>query len=105
MFWESDSFSGTFPLAILLVRLFSWLPAYRILMVWVYDRTGSLLVTMLMHAVYSASKLIMVPLGLALVLNLIYESVSAIALWIVVAAVYRRQTLPRQARKTLLVKG
>jgi hypothetical protein len=29
-------------------------PAYRVLMVWVYDRTGSLLVAMLMHARLSA---------------------------------------------------
>ena len=43
MFWEPGSFSGAFPLALLLVKLFSWLPAYRVLMVWVYDRTGSLL--------------------------------------------------------------
>jgi hypothetical protein len=31
------------------VLLFSWLPPYRVLMVWVYDRTESLLVAMLMH--------------------------------------------------------
>jgi len=49
LFWESDSFSGAFPLALLLVRLFSWLPAYRVLMTWVYDRTESLLVVILMH--------------------------------------------------------
>ena len=49
LFWEPGSFSGALPLALLLVRLFSWLPAYRVLMVWVYDRTGSLLVAMLMH--------------------------------------------------------
>src|ERR1051326_5650485 len=41
MFWERDSFSGALPLALLLVRLFAWLPAYRVLMVWVYDRMGS----------------------------------------------------------------
>jgi membrane protease YdiL (CAAX protease family) len=50
LFWEGDSFAGVFPLALLLVRLFSWLPAYRVLMVWVYDRTESLLVVILMHA-------------------------------------------------------
>ncbi len=29
--------------------LFSWLLPYRVLIVWVYDRTQSLLVAMLMH--------------------------------------------------------
>jgi membrane protease YdiL (CAAX protease family) len=50
LFWESNTFSGQiFPFLLLVVRLFSWLPAYRILMVWVYSRTESLLVTILMH--------------------------------------------------------
>jgi len=31
------------------VMLFSWLLPYRVLIVWVYDRTQSLLVVMLMH--------------------------------------------------------
>ena len=31
------------------------LPAYRVLMVWVYDRTGSLLVAILMHASLTAT--------------------------------------------------
>lgn len=39
------------------------LPAYRVLMVWVYDRTGSLPVVMLMHASLSASTLILQPLA------------------------------------------
>jgi membrane protease YdiL (CAAX protease family) len=44
--------SGTVPSALLVgVLLFGWLPPYRILMVWVYDRTQSLLVVMLMHLV------------------------------------------------------
>jgi membrane protease YdiL (CAAX protease family) len=47
---DSGSFSATLPLALLLARVFSWLPAFRLLMVWVYDHTGSLLVAMLMHA-------------------------------------------------------
>ena len=48
----SDPTPGTLPMAIFLVgTLFTWLPAYRILMVWVYERTdGSLLLAMLMSA-------------------------------------------------------
>src|SRR5205814_8067115 len=46
-FWEGDTLSGALPLALLLARLFACLPAYRVLRVRVYDRTGSLLVAML----------------------------------------------------------
>jgi membrane protease YdiL (CAAX protease family) len=86
LFWESDSFSGALPLALLLARLFSWLPAYRVLMVWVYDRTESLLVAMLMHVSLVASLTIIEPslTGGAL---LTYILVRAAVLWAVVAAV------------------
>jgi membrane protease YdiL (CAAX protease family) len=86
MFWESDSFSGTFPLAILLVRLFSWLPAYRILMVWVYDRTESLLVVMLMHVSLVAAMIFFDPplTGWGL---LTYLLARAAVLWVIVATV------------------
>jgi membrane protease YdiL (CAAX protease family) len=48
----SNAPSGALPLALLLpVLLFTWEPAYRVLMVWVYQRTnGSLLLAMLMSA-------------------------------------------------------
>jgi membrane protease YdiL (CAAX protease family) len=48
----SNASSGALPLALLLpALLFTWQPAYRILMVWVYERTdGSLPVAMLMSA-------------------------------------------------------
>ena len=86
LFWESDSFSGALSLALLLGRLFSWLPAYRVLMVWVYDHTDSLLVAMLMHVSLVASTVILEPplTGGSL---LIYILVRAAVLWVVVAAV------------------
>lgn len=87
LFWESGSFSGVFPLAILFGRLFSWLPAYRVLMVWVYDHTGSLLVAVLMHASLAASQFVLFPMTLAGVGLLTWLLVWAAALWIVVAAV------------------
>jgi uncharacterized protein len=37
------------------------LPAYRVLMVWLYDHTASLLLAMLMHAVLSASTIALQP--------------------------------------------
>ena len=42
IFWSTGP-SGALPLVVLLVQLFAWLPAFRVLMVWVYDHTGSLL--------------------------------------------------------------
>ncbi len=79
-FWASSSFAAGF-----LVFYVVALPAYRVLLVWVYDRTGSLLVAMLMHASLSASTLILQPpaTGASLTWNL----VLAAALWVVVAAV------------------
>jgi len=51
--------AGLIPLIILLmVRLITHLPAFRILMTWIYDRTQSLLITILMHMSLTASALI-----------------------------------------------
>ena len=65
------------------------LTAYRVLMVWVYDRTGeSMLVAMLMHASYTACALILTPLALAGVAFLAVTSSQGPAiLWVFVAAV------------------
>ena len=85
--WGSGSSSGALSLVLFLfVALFSFLPPYRLLMVWVYDRTESLLVSMLMHASLTASVLILGPLAISGVPLLAYDLVLAAALWIVVAA-------------------
>lgn len=63
------------------------LPAYRVLMVWVYDGSGSILVPMLMHASLIASTLyILLPpaQGAPLVA---YYLVLAAALWVVALAI------------------
>ena len=86
-FWGSGVASEALPLAIFLpVLLFTWLPAFRVLIVWVYDRTESLLVAMLMHVSLVASNAILVPLvtGVALVT---FDLVWAAVLWVVVGAV------------------
>ncbi|HPL14492.1 MAG TPA: CPBP family glutamic-type intramembrane protease [Candidatus Aminicenantes bacterium] len=63
------------------------LPAYRVLLVWVYDRTGeNLPVIMLMHAFLSAGTLIFQPAA-AGVISLIWNSALGLVLWIVVAVV------------------
>jgi membrane protease YdiL (CAAX protease family) len=80
--------TGELSLAIVMpVLLFSFLPPYRVLMVWVYDRTGSLLVAMLMHASLVASLVISTPQGIAGVPFVTWYIVCAAVLWVVVAAV------------------
>lgn len=68
------------------VLLFSFLPPYRVLMVWVYDRTQSLLVAMLMHASLIAGTLILQPqaVGATAVTS---DLVLAAVWWLAVAAV------------------
>ena len=87
--WSSGSPSGALSMPHLLHSiLFSVgvLPAYRALMVWVYDRTRSLLAAMLMHASLTTSNVIFVPLaaGASLVT---WPLVVAAVLWLVLAAV------------------
>lgn len=55
LFWEENSFNETDAFILLVARLFSWLPAYRILMVYIHDRTRSLLAIILMHLSLVAS--------------------------------------------------
>jgi membrane protease YdiL (CAAX protease family) len=87
LFSRSDSFAGALPLALLLLQLFSWLPAYRVLMVWAYDRTGSLLVAILMHVSLAATSIILSPPAMSDMQSLINILVSAATWWLLVAAV------------------
>jgi uncharacterized protein len=91
-FWSSGSPSGTLSLSLLLTSLiFSLgiLPAYRILMVWAYDRSGSLLVAMLMHLSLTASNVIFGPPSMAGATGPAWSTALAAGFWIVVAAVAR----------------
>ncbi len=88
-FWSSGDASGALSLPLLLHSLFfsvAILPAYRVLMVWVYDRTRSLLVAMLMHTSLIISNVILVPSATGVHL-VNWSLVLAAALWVVVAAV------------------
>ena len=85
-FWKEDTFSAALPLILLLGQLFSWLPPYRILMVWVYDRTDSLLLSVLMHASLMGSLNALVPAELTGLSLLTWILTWAAALWLVVGA-------------------
>jgi uncharacterized protein len=89
--WVGGTYSGALPLDLFLTLSFfsgvAQLTAYRVLMVWVYDRTESLLVATLMHASLTASTIfIFTPLATG-VSFLTYSWVLAAAFWLVVAAV------------------
>ena len=106
-FWGSGDSSGALSLSLLLPPCLFYvgvLPAYRVLMVWVYDRTGeSLLVAMLMHASLTASSLFILAPSAKGVSLMIYYLLLAAALWVIVAAVavanggqFPQQPLPRR---------
>jgi membrane protease YdiL (CAAX protease family) len=89
-FWGSGDSAGAFDLLLFLPPCLFYigvLPAYRVLMVWVYDRTGSLLVAMLMHASLTASTLFILAPQATGVPLLTYYLVLAGVMWGVVAAV------------------
>lgn len=92
VFWVSGANIGGLPLAtFLLVRaidlLLGGLPAFRVLMVWVYDRTGSLPVAMLMHATLSASMLILGPETISDVPFVAFCLLGSLTRWVSVGVV------------------
>lgn len=86
LFWEADSFAATLPFTILLVRLFAWLPPFRVLLISIHERTRSLPVVMLMHAAVSYVAIAFAPQGLSGARLLLSPLVSAGTMWLLVAA-------------------
>jgi membrane protease YdiL (CAAX protease family) len=85
--WGIGDRAGTIPIAVfIIVDGLGSLPAFRVLMVWVYDRTESLFVGMLMHVSITACTLILTPQTTGTSL-LTYGVVFAAATWVVIAAV------------------
>jgi len=87
VWWGSARSFGSVPVPLFLfVALFTFLPPYRVLMVCVYERTGSLLIAILMHATLTAS---MIALGPAVngAESVVFNLACATMLWVVVAVV------------------
>lgn len=63
------------------------LTAYRVLMTWVYSRTGSLLLGMLMHASFTGGQALIEPAGVSARDNILWYACFAAGLWLVVAVV------------------
>lgn len=82
-FSPSGSDAEILPQAVYLaILLFSFLPAYRILLTWIYDRTQSMLLVILMHAPLSACQLILIPPTLSGPKMVIYDLIFGASLWI-----------------------
>ena len=89
-FWASGTSTGALSPTLFLPGMVFYvasLPAYRVLMVWLYDRTESLPLAMLMHASFSASMLILQPPSIGLRAGLTWNLVLAAVLWTAVGAV------------------
>jgi membrane protease YdiL (CAAX protease family) len=91
-FWGMRGLAGDAPLTGFVAGFLAFyvvaLPAYRVLMVWLHDHTGSLLLAMLMHAVLSASTIILQPLSARG--HVTWNVLLGVALWGVVAVVATR---------------
>ncbi|MDQ0755708.1 CPBP family intramembrane glutamic endopeptidase [Arthrobacter sp. B3I4] len=80
--------SGDVPWALsVAVGLFAWLPPYRVLMVWVYAHTQSVLIAMLMHVPVSALGFVLGSAAMAGLPDLIFNLIFGVTLWGLVAAV------------------
>lgn len=88
LFLEKDSFASTDGFTLLILRLVAWLPAYRILMVWMYTKTGSLFLNVIMHLFLVVSLAIIDP-----VLNnadlTIFIMIRSLVLWVLVVLVLK----------------
>jgi hypothetical protein len=76
-----------------------YLTAFRVLMVWVYEHTQSLVVAMVMHVSLTASLLGLNPLDISGVDLLVFSFVFAGAVWVVVAMIVMRSGRHREHRR------
>lgn len=102
---SATSTAGDLPMAIFMpLVLFTWLPTFRVLMVWVYSRTSSLLIAMLMHTSLVTFWTCLTPVALTGTSLVIYYLVLTAAFWLVIVAIaaangwhLRRQQLRSRA--------
>ncbi|MBI5031410.1 MAG: hypothetical protein HZB51_12850 [Chloroflexi bacterium] len=88
VYWVAGSSVESLPPAIYFpVVLLTWMPTYRVLMVWFYDRTASLLVAILMHASLVTFWTMLTPLTITGVPLVIYYLAFTIAMWIVIGMI------------------
>jgi membrane protease YdiL (CAAX protease family) len=103
--WAGNVIAGELPVPLIvsvnaLLLLVGELLVYRVLMVWVYDRTGSLPVAIVMHAGFAFGTFALQPNGVSGVALLVHAVLVSALLWLVVATVARRGQFERQALRT-----
>jgi len=107
--WAAQAAAGDLPVSMHLtgiaVGIFvGYLTAFRVLMAWVYEQTGSILMGMLMHVSFTSSLLILNPLGISGTNLATFSFVLAGAIWLVVLAIViphtRILTRPALRRRT-----
>lgn len=85
-YWfEGESFGGWF-VPYFLLHWILGVGALRMIIVWLYARTSSLLIAQLTHAGYTGGLLLLAPIGLGPAQTTLWMSAFSIVLWIVVAA-------------------
>jgi uncharacterized protein len=86
MFAGTRDPTGTLPAALVVaLYLFAWLPPYRVLMVWVYDRTESLPIAMLMHVPISVNAFVIASEATSSAALVVPVLIWGAALWVIVA--------------------
>jgi membrane protease YdiL (CAAX protease family) len=89
IFSASGRASGSLsPLIFTLLLLFTWLIPYRILIVWLYDHTHSVLLAVLMHVSIVTDQFVLSPVGSSPEFIATSNIIFAGALWIVVALIW-----------------
>jgi membrane protease YdiL (CAAX protease family) len=89
-YWSSGTPTGTLAIDLFMHSIIfsiGILSAFRVLMVWVYDSTESLLLVILMHMSLTSSNVIFVPQVITGATGPIWSLSIAAAMWIVVAVV------------------
>ena len=89
--------AGDFPLSIYLaVMLFSFLPPFRLLMVWIYRHTGSLWLAILMHASLDVFWMLSMPVSITGSERVIWYSLWAVVLWALVMIMSKNYSLIKE---------
>lgn len=86
--YNAGAMGAIWPLEFFITYLLALTP-YRLLMTWVYSHTQSLLLAIIMHANFTGSLLVLVPVVPAS-LGFYWQSAFAVALWVLVAVVLRQ---------------
>ena len=87
------------PLVFTVALLFTWLIPYRILMVWLYDHTQSVLLAIIMHVPIVVEKFVLFPPDAPSTFTAAGNLIYAAALWVVVGVIWLASRGRLEARR------